>query len=214
MECALTQERNTFTRIPLIIRHNRMENAIPLKDWVARSVNEHAPGASTPDAAVQDGSTNAHRLAHSLNSNDRKCKTMKLTGQTTRALEVSRLTVQAMRTPAVVVVDSGKVDNLRARIAELEQQVTAAEVKAQKLQARAKAQAKAQRTKAKRAKEQDQERINRAARLEEATIKAGGRSYAPEHEVPMLSMMGLTRPTAAIGSRKPGWMQRLMFWRK
>jgi hypothetical protein len=196
------------------MHHNRMENAIPLKDWVARAVNEHAPGASTPDAAVQDGSTNAHRLAHSLNPNSRKCKTMKLTEQTARALQVSRLTVEAMRTPTVVVMDSGKVARLQARITELEQQVTDAEAKAQKLQARAKAQAKAQRTKAKRAKEEARERINRATRLEEATIKAGGRSYAPEHEVPMLSMMGLTRPSAAIGSRKPGWMLRLMFWRK
>lgn len=139
---------------------------------------------------------------------------MKLTEQTARALQVSRLTVEAMRTPTVVVMDSGKVARLQARITELEQQVTDAEAKAQKLQARAKAQAKAQRTKAKRAKEEARERINRATRLEEATIKAGGRSYAPEHEVPMLSMMGLTRPSAAIGSRKPGWMLRLMFWRK
>jgi chromosome segregation ATPase len=48
---------------------------------------------------------------------------MKLTEQTARALQVSRLTVEAMRTPTVVVMDSGKVAKLQARIAELEQVV-------------------------------------------------------------------------------------------
>jgi predicted RNase H-like nuclease (RuvC/YqgF family) len=141
---------------------------------------------------------------------------MKLTEETARALQVSRLTVDAMRTPAVMVVDSGRVQKLQARIAELEQQVTEAQAKAQKLEARAKAQAKAQRAKAQKAKEAEaaQELVNRRVRLEEATIKQGGRSYAPEHEVPMLSMMGLTRPSALIGSRKPSLIQRLMFWRR
>ena len=130
-----------------------------------------------------------------------------LTKRTANAMQVSRLTVEAMRTPTVMVVDSSRVKQLQAQITELETQVEA-------LQAKAKALAKARRAKAARQKKAQKERIDRAERLEAATIKQGGRSYAPEHEVPMLSLLCAVPPSAAIGSRKVGVFKRwLRFWR-
>jgi chromosome segregation ATPase len=46
-----------------------------------------------------------------------------LTERDASAMQVAQLTVQAMRTATVMVVDSGKVAKLQARIAELEQVV-------------------------------------------------------------------------------------------
>ena len=112
---------------------------------------------------------------------------MKLTEQTARALHVSRLTVEAMRTPTVVVVDSGKVQTMQARIAELEQ--TVAEMTAR-----------------------ETERVRRRTLLQDNTIAAGHPEFCVGPPVPILSLRGWFQNRQPV---KPGpirrWYLRLVF---
>jgi len=103
--------------------------------------------------------------------------------------------------------EAAELARLRAEVSRLRSELNQTKV----AQAAAEAQAEAD---ALAAKEALQEKINRRDRLEAATIKQGGRSYAPQNEVPMLSLMGATHQAKPIGTRKPGLIAKLAFWKR
>lgn len=112
-----------------------------------------------------------------------------LTERDTSAMQVAQLTVQAMRTATVMVVDSGKVAKLQARIAELEQTIarmTARETESQR----------------------------RRTALQDNTIAAGHPEFCDGLPVPILSLRGWFQNRQPV---KPGllrrWYLRLVFRR-
>ena len=80
-------------------------------------------------------------------------------------MQVGRLTVQAMRTSTVIVMDSGHVAKLQARIAELEQTI-------EDITSR------------------ETERLRRRTLLQDATIAAGHPEVVDGPPVPILSLRG------------------------
>lgn len=95
-------------------------------------------------------------------------------------MQVSRLTVEAMRTATVMVVDSGKVQKLQARIAELEQVI-------------------------KDMKAREKEQTRRRTSLQDNTISAGHPEFCDGPPVPILSLRGWFKNRQPV---KPGPLRR------
>ena len=135
-----------------------------------------------------------------------------LTERDASAMQVAQITVQAMRTATVMVVDSGKVAKLQARIAELEQTIedkAARETgKVAKLQARI---AELEQTIEDMAA-RETERVRRRTLLQDNTIAAGHPEFCDRPPVPILSLRGWFKNRQPV---KPGplrrWYLRLVF---